>query len=440
MAADARLAAPVHTAKRDLLGEIGFVFFLLLIFIGLKPFAIRDQAALAFGQGTGEGDSWRQITFLAAFLLIAAAAWRANGARMVAAIPPVLTALLFWCLATSLWAQAPDVTLRRAGLEVVIVLSAMLGVQTIGMDRAFQLLRAVLAAVLVINWVSIPLITQAIHLPGEGDPGIVGDWRGLYFHKNIAGSVSAITAILFFFEALKSKRLVPWAIALGALGFLVMTHSKTSLGLLPVALLGGGLYPMLRRKSLDRWIVASIFGLLLCAAAIVLTVYFHPIMRFLTDPAELTGRTAIWAGEIAFIRDHLLLGAGFGTFADTGALSPLHNYVAATWIQNEAHGHNAYLQLLVTIGGVGFMLAMIAFIVQPAMAFARITEARKYAPLFAIFVFMIFHNFVESDYLEGDGPAWVVFVLMLASLRLSAAPESKRAPVVPGPALQWLAP
>ena len=71
---------------------------------------------------------------------------------------------------------------------------------------------------------------------------------------------------------------------------------------------------------------------------------------------------------------------------------------------------------------------------------ARATEVRKYAPLFSIFVFMIFHNFVESDYLEGDGPAWVVFVIVLASLRSSAVPERESAHVVQVATPQWFAP
>jgi O-antigen ligase len=48
---------------------------------------------------------------------------------------------------------------------------------------------------------------------------------------------------------------------------------------------------------------------------------------------------------------------------------------------------------LVTIGAIGFALA--------------------------IFVFMVLHNFLESDFLEGDDPAWVAFLLMLAMLRES---------------------
>jgi hypothetical protein len=37
--------------------------------------------------------------------------------------------------------------------------------------------------------------------------------------------------------------------------------------------------------------------------------------------------------------------------------------------------------------------------------------------LFAIFVFVVFHNVLESDWLEGDGAAWVSFLLAMAMLK-----------------------
>ena len=40
-----------------------------------------------------------------------------------------------------------------------------------------------------------------------------------------------------------------------------------------------------------------------------------------------------------------------------------------------------------------------------------------------MFVFIILHNFVESDFLEGDGPAWVAFVLVLACLHTRNAAD-----------------
>jgi O-antigen ligase len=297
-------------------------------------------------------------------------------------------------------------------------MSALIGVATLGAERSLTLLRIALGTVLVIDFLSIPLMNNAIHLPGETDPGLVGDWRGLYFHKNIAGSVSAITAILFFFQALKSRPLLNGAFCAGAIGFTIMTVSKSSIGLLPVAIATGCLYAWVWRRGIDRAIAAVVMLLAALAGYIALTTHLHAIQHVLGDPTALTGRTAIWMGEIGFIRDHLLLGAGFGSFADTGIASLLHDYVADKWVQNISHGHNAYLQLLVTIGLPGFALAMLVLVLTPARALWRFdpAQAGMKAVLAAIFVFMVLHNFLESDFLEGDDPAWVAFLLMLGML------------------------
>jgi O-antigen ligase len=219
-----------------------------------------------------------------------------------------------------------------------------------------------------------------------------------------------------------------------------MTRSKTSLGLLPIALLSAIVFRFTRPQSLERWIVLIAGGLVLALATLSLIVDQHAIERLLTDPTEFTGRVAIWQAEFAFVRDHPLLGAGFGSFADTGALSPLYNYVTDKWVQGEAHGHNAYLQLLVTIGGIGFVLAMLALVVQPALAFRRIEDRQEvvlFTPLFALFVFVVLHNFVESDFLEGDGPVWVGFLLMLGCLHARQAAQLQP---LRAPALAWSAP
>jgi len=277
----------------------------------------------------------------------------------------------------------------------------------------------VLTGILLVNFASILLVHQAVHLPNESDRQLIGAWRGLYFHKNIGGAVSAITALLFFFRAVETKRLMNWLIFAAAVLFTLMTQSKTSLALLPIGLLAGVLFRFTRPRSLERWLVLTAIALVAALGALTLATQLPVIERYLADPAELTGRVAIWQAEFAFVRDHPMLGAGFGSFADTGALSPLYHYATDKWVRGEAHGHNAYLQMLVTIGGIGFALAVFALVVQPALAFRRLnspSERTFFAPLFAIFVFELFHNLFESDFLEGDGPAWGVFLLMLACL------------------------
>lgn len=427
------LSAP-RASSMPRLAEIAYCAFLLLIFVGLQPFAIRDATALTGAEAaTGAGDALRQIAFASIFGLTVFASVREKGYRAFAAVPPVLALLLVWCMVTSVWSPEPGISLRRAVLEAVIVLSAMMSASTLGAHRSFQLLSWVLAGVLFVNWLSIPFIHQAVHLPGDPEPQLVGDWRGLYFHKNIAGAVSAITAIVFFFTAWDRKRWVDIALCAAAVGFTIMTRSKSSLALLPIALALGSIYRIAWHSTLDRLIVTVLAAIVAGAAAVFLFADQGAIAHLFSNPDEFTGRAEIWQAEISFIRNHPYLGAGFGSFADTGNLSPLHDYVGGDWVNSVAHGHNAYLQLCVTIGGIGLGLAIVGLVVLPLIAFVRERSGRvaEMAMPFAIFVFIVFHNLLESDFLEGDGPAWVAFLLALATLgwkRAQYDPEPERVP------------
>jgi exopolysaccharide production protein ExoQ len=316
-----------------------------------------------------------------------------------------------------LWSPEPAVTVRRAGLATVLVVSAMLSVESVGTEKALAMWRWVLLLVLVVNFASIKFIATAVHLPGEADPGLIGDWRGLYAHKNIAGSVGAITALVFLFSPSPKfwRKLLDIAVAAAAIGFTVMTRSKSSLGILIVAIVVAGAYRLSWKREVDRTIAIVAGALLVTAGAAFLIADQNAVARLFGDPQQFTGRTEIWRAEVVFIHDHLALGAGFGTFSNTGGVSPLRNYVG-NWVAEASHGHNGYLQLLVTIGGIGFVLAVAALIVSPLTAFWRRGDTAMKAMLFSLFVFLVLHNLMETDFLEGDGAAWVAFLLMLAML------------------------
>ncbi|HVZ68309.1 MAG TPA: O-antigen ligase family protein [Rhizomicrobium sp.] len=402
------------------LADFGFAALLLLVFVGLSPFEVRDSAALLHGADeSGSGNVLRQVAYLCVFALIGLAAARDLGWKALRAVPISFLLLLGWCIASALWSAEPYVALRRAILECVIVCSVFMGVATMGCERCLKHLHWVLAGVLIVNWLSIPLVPQAIHLSGEADPSLIGDWRGLYFHKNIAGAVSAISAFVFFFAFLESRRWHDALLFAGAAAFAAMTHSKTSLALLPAALLAGVVYRFAWKRALDRQIAVVTFALIGFVATFAIFSEWSAITHYLADPAELSGRAAIWQAELRYIGDHPLLGSGFGSFADTGGTSPLRNYIGSAWIANISHGHSGYLQLLVTIGGVGFALAMWSLAVLPAWRFlkADADQLNLKGLLFAIFVFAVFHNILESDYLESDAPAWASLLLALAMLK-----------------------
>ncbi|HEU0096440.1 MAG TPA: O-antigen ligase family protein, partial [Rhizomicrobium sp.] len=411
---------PPQAIDRSLLPSLAFIALLLLIFVGLDAYSPPLQVS-QFGGVTeaSHGDIVRQAAYLGVAALIGLTALQRYGMSALRAMPLSMGLLLAWCLASAMWAPESGIVLRRAGLEIIIIASLMLSVATIGPERAFTILRWVLAAVLVVNFVSIPLVATARHAAGEVDPALVGNWRGLYGHKNIAGAVCAITIILFLFTKNGWKNWIGIVIAGAAAVFLFFTHSKSSAGFLPVALLAGLIYRLGWRDGLSRAILAVLATLFVVGLIAFIALDIDALTQQLEDPREFTGRSAIWAAELRYIADHPLLGAGFGTFTDTKSQSPLHNYVSGSWVDAVSHGHNGYLQVFVTIGGIGFALTLLAVLVRPLQRFWALDwEENAFKPmLFAIFVFALLHNFMESDFLEGDGVTWSALLLVIAALK-----------------------
>ena len=412
---------PPRAVEHGLLPTLSFLALLLLIFVGLDAFSPLPSQA----PQTVQGDWVRQIAYLGVAGLIALCAIQRFGFGALRALPVSMGLLLAWCLASLLWAPQPDLVLRRAGLEVVLVGSLLLSVETIGPATAFLLWRWLLAGILLMNFLSIPLIAAARHAGGEIDPALVGNWRGLYGHKNEAGAVCALTAIVFLFSKTGWRNWIGIAIAAAACAFLAMSHSKSSAGFLVIALACGLLYQIGWRDGLSRAITLAAAAILLAGLVSITLLYAAPIARLLQDPQEFTGRAAIWAAELRYIADHPLLGAGFGTLTDTGSQSPLHGYVTG-WMGAAAHGHNGYLQILVTIGGIGFILAMLALVWAPMRRLWSLNlNGGAFRPLLAaLFVFAILHNVMESDFLESDSVVWAALLLVIAALNTSARQHS----------------
>ena len=405
--------------ERTFIASLGFFALLILVFVGFQPFVPPQTGTPLAAASAAEGDLAHQIFYLAVFAMVLVSAVQRRGFGAIRAMPLLLGLLQVWCLLSAIWATAHGIALRRAALEAMLTLSILLSADTIGPERAFRYWRIVLAAVLVVNWLSIPLVANAVHLPGELDPGLIGDWRGLYGQKNAAGAVCALTALLFLFSRNGKYNWMGWLVAAAALGFLVMTRSKTSLALFPVALLAGIAYRVCWRDGLSRAIfVATAAALLMAAGALALS-YSDVISRILEDPTEFTGRAEIWQAYLAFVRDHPWLGSGFGTLSNTGGPSPMHNYVLSSWVEAIGDSHDGYLQLLVTLGGVGFVLAMLALVIEPLARFWPLDYQQPgfKALLFALFVFFVLHNFMESDFLQSDDGVWFSVLLVIAALR-----------------------
>ena len=403
----------------DWLVEASFFGVLLIVFLGHAPFQPPPPVLHEGGTNpTGAGDAFRQACYLSMFAVILLGSLQKRGTEILHIIPPLVVVLVVWCIFSAGWAEESAVAFRRAMLQVVLVISIMLGTDFVGSARSLAFLRLLLASILAVNFLSIPLVASAVHGAGEQDPSLVGDWRGLYGHKNTAGAVCALTAIVFFFPAIEEHKWKTGLVALMAVVFLVMTHSKSSLGILPLALLVGASYRLCWKRPLDRAILCLVVVLFLAVGAAALFAESSTISQLLEDPNEFSGRAQIWQAEYAYILDHPWLGSGFGTFAEAGGTSPLRAYISGDWLTAVSHGHSGYLQILVTIGGIGFLLAMVSLVVQPLCHFWPIDSSSLLfrSTLLAVFTFVILHNTMESDFFADDGPTGMTLLFTLALL------------------------
>ena len=146
----------------------------------------------------------------------------------------------------------------------------------------------------------------------------------------------------------------------------------------------------------------------------------NAIDRLLRDPTDFTGRAEIWQASLAFLQDHPLLGAGFGTVAHTGDAIAASQLCPHGWVEAIADSHNGYLQILVATGSIGLAIALIGMVLDPMLRFWPLEPGRSgfRAMLFALFIFVLLHNFMETDFMESDNSGWFAFLVMLASLRV----------------------
>jgi exopolysaccharide production protein ExoQ len=408
-----------RTLRQYTLSDFLFLSFLALVFIGLEPFAIRDFNKIT-NLNSGEGNATRQIAYLVMFVATCAISLKREGFRSLNVLPIPLMAALGWFLLSVTWSLAPDISLRRIVLSFCAILTTFLLVRQLGMDRSVRLLTGFLAVLIAINLISIFILPQAVHTQGELDQALVGNWRGLYFHKNIAGPMAALSAIAFlnqFWVEKKRSALIYFSLAIV---FVVGSMSKTSMAILPISIFGALLCckfrsdPIKWNNFLRALKFATVFVLL------VALVFNGPIIEYLLDPQRFTGRGTIWRTALEYSGEHLLTGSGFAAFWGIGLQSPVLRNSEISWLITVAHSHSGYIELLVTTGIIGLALALAATFVHP-LSMLNSNRSRHDFLLYGWIIFSFLLNFTETRLFQMVREDWIVHVLAIALIYQTSA-------------------
>jgi O-antigen ligase len=389
----------------------GAAFFAMVL---LAP-NLLVTANAAGGGASGEGTVLRQVAYILILITsIIAAVRQGEGAKSLM-LPWSILLMLGWCWLSLVWAVNPEVAARRLTLTTVIAWNTFIIAQAAGYERTIAILRVAFVGVLLASYAVVALNPSlGVHemLDGDINTALIGNWRGLLGHKNIAGSACAMTILLFMFDAKQIKGWIRILVIAAAGYFLFRTQSKTSAGMLGIALICGWIFVRYDDKIRTFSIPLIMFGTAIFW--FVSSVYQGFVTSNFLNPAFFTGRGFIWDAMLRYSADHLLLGAGYGSFWQAGLNSPVLDY-AKGFVATVSTGHNGYLDLLVTIGLPGLLLVVLITIVWP-MAKLLLTRMapQRGALALALLLFGIGHNITESSLLERDALVGVMMLVAIA--------------------------
>lgn len=344
-----------------------------------------------------------------------------------------------------LWSDHPDLTLRRAILLACLTLVAA-GVAAGVRDlRAFHTgLCWALAGVVVLN------LAVVLAMPGIGMSEIGA--KGIYTHKNVAGAV-AMTAVLATATWMGGSRgsagrtLAGFAMLALALAFLLLTRSKTSIGLSAMALACLAMAVLAARGGPQVALAALFLGLCGAIAGVIfLGAHDFDLMRIValaTGDASFTGRDDLWAFALRAAQERPWLGHGYGAFWDVGpGADPLLRFEPGSWLGDVEPGiinqaHNGYLELWLQLGLPVTLLAVAAIVALAAtgawcLAFSVGLPGTRAALCFMTVmpVLYLLHNFTEASlFMRGILLCNVMLPILFLLARAPDLVRPYRAPV-----------
>jgi O-antigen ligase len=381
----------------------------------------RDELVDAVADGAG-GDRLRQLFYFASFFLIA---WiTLHRYRPLAIIPISIPYNLAcaWCLVSFLWALDPAISFRRAVGMYIILIAVAWCVQELGAAKTVRVLYALLASLILTSVISVALsgmsvFSFAVHPADEIDTALVGAWRGVFMHKNVAGAVMVHASIFFFHHVLNRGRSIDWLLFVLALLFLYFTKSKTAVGWCFLVLAMGFAFRFMAIRGASIIFAVVFVGAVLFVGVIAASDW-ERVIAFFSNPSNLSGRVGIWQSVVPFIENNPWLGSGYGSFWAIGFSSPIFQLAIEDYIAAVGHSHSGYVEVLLTTGVIGLGLAFVSLIIWPFYRFitARAQDARLAAMMFSIWLFGILQNLTESQFFSPDKQSWIFVVIAIMTM------------------------
>ncbi len=419
------------------LGTFLFMATSLFMWISMSPFVdLTDASAADPAAGTSNPLYQLVLISLSASLLVCGILHPMRSAILQ---PRLLVAImLLWFLAVSLIGAHPMLGIK--GIVVMMLVTANAGIYLLlpASEQHFaKMLGLTVLIALAVSYYGIMFMPHlSIHQASElVEPMNAGLWRGHFNHKNNAAAAMVVAVLVGLYVTKTWSRAGGLVIVVFATLFLTQTGGKTSTAMLPATLVVA--YVFERARFLRIPIIVGgvlLFNFLVVGAAVI-----RPVNEFIANlgiDATFTNRADIWRLAVDAIAQRPLTGYGFKGFWQTEEL--VYSGTVETWAVMAGHGHNSYLDLLLTTGLPGLLLALVWVVFLPLRDISRLGPEQAQTPLSRLFVrlwlFALFNAGLESVFFEGRNIVWFMLIVALTGLRLQTramleVEEPRAAPV-----------
>lgn len=267
-----------------------------------------------------------------------------------------VTVLAFgaWIFASALWSDSAAITaVQSVATAATLIIAALLGTHL----KLREILAGFVAGGLLIAALSVALgvVVPSYGLMPSGYQG--GALRGLYIHRNLLAEVLTPAAIAALALPLTGahRTLKKLACLLPLVATIFLTRSSTAIGVLAAVIALAVAFAIIRRVK-RRWRGLALFAAVVAGAFTILIVLANVSIVFalLQRDDTLTGRTPIWDAVTRLITMRPITGYGWGAVWGEGAAT--RTFVTRSVLFEVDSAHSGYLELLLQIGIVGFIL------------------------------------------------------------------------------------
>lgn len=265
-----------------------------------------------------------------------------------------------FCAASTSWSIDPSATIIRT--------SSLIGTYLVALYFAFKY--HPIALMKLMGWslfISTALsIVIAIAMPDYGVQSggdNAGNWRGLFSHKNVASYVVIIGLITHaFLYWMERKRLWLLAVSLDIV-FLIGASSRTAILCLVLTFALVKFLRFLSRRNIYTIGLSALLLVFIGGGAVFTVTNLHEILALLGRDITLTGRTTIWQAAFAFLAESPFFGHGYQAAWRTGEGMPLY-MLRLGWAWNPSHAHNGFIDIMLGVGYIGFIIYVLIFFSQ----------------------------------------------------------------------------